>query len=650
MKRVVLLLLLTGCLGQAAQTQTRFVVRLKDKAFNSFSLANPSAYLSAKAVARRQQMGIAIDSTDLPVTQRYIDSIRLSGAVTILNTSKWLNQVCIQTSDGVALTRISAFPFVVAAPAPVGAKLSGATGSNKEFDGATGNEITSPLTPQGLQDVLSYGQSYNQVHIHNGEFLHNHGFKGEGMVMAMMDAGFYRYLDLPTFDSMRLNNRVLGTWDFVANESSVNEDHPHGMQCLSTIAANLPGAFVGSAPATAFYLFRTEDAATEYPVEEQNWAAAAERADSAGAKIFSVSLGYSTFSNIIYNYTYSHMNGNTTMITRAADLAAKKGILVVVAAGNEGNKTWRFITAPADGDSVLTVGAVNTNRQVAGFSSFGPTSDGQVKPDIASVGVSTVIANTSSGQPGFGDGTSFACPNIAGLATCLWQAFPEVSNMTVVDALRQSADRFANPNDRTGYGIPDVKKAFVLLLRRLYVKQFGLNNCVSSLNWNLKTDTSFRVVIERKLASESSYSVRATIPGAGGFAAQDFRITDDFSTTPLQNISYRIRVNIAADTSFILDSVVLNHIVPCIQPVREWTKVNPNPASDLLRVEIARASPVRIAITMHNNAGQLVYRQAAQQAAGNVIYTIPVKQLGSGVYYVAVYVDDKKVLVKKVLR
>ncbi len=649
MKKMILLLLLAGCFRESSG-QTRYIIRLKDKAFTAFTLANPSAYLSAKAIGHRTRYNIAIDSADLPVTQRYIDSIRLSGAVTILNTSKWLNQVCIRTSDAAALARIANFPFVATAPVPIGARSMETDGGNKILDTLSTSGITSPLSPQGVQDVFNYGQSFNQVHMHQGEFLHNHGFRGQGMVMAMMDAGFYHYKTLPTFDSMRLNNQVLGTWDFVANESSVDEDHTHGMQCLSTITANLPGSFVGSAPKASFYLYRTEDVASEYPVEEQNWAAAAEQADSAGVQIFSTSLGYAQFSNTMYNYTYSDMNGNTSIIARAADIAAKKGILVVVSAGNEGNKPWRYITTPADADSAMTVGAVNYNRQVASFSSYGPSSDGQVKPDVASVGVGTVIANSGNGQPGSGDGTSFACPNMAGLTSCLWQAFPEVNNMSVIEALRQSADRVTNPDTRTGYGIPDMKKAFVLLLRKHYTRQKALTACTAKIDWTVKADTSVRLAVARRLASENSYTIIRNITATGNFSSQNFSVTDDLNAVPLQDVFYRITMSISADTSFVLDSLVINHNLICAQPPVESVTVGPNPVKDMLKVNVVRINPVRVQLSLHNTAGQLLYSNTAQQSSGSVVYDVPMKALSSGVYYLSVYIDDKRVTIKRIVR
>jgi hypothetical protein len=539
---------------------SRYIIRLKDKGTNPYSISNPSQYLTARAIQRRTRYGIAIDSLDLPITPRYIDSIRLAGAVTILNSSKWLNQVAIQTTDAAALSKINAFPFVISSN-PAATKMQPAdVPVNKKLDGPVGTGSPAPVPNNVLADYYNYGLSYGQVHLHNGEFLHNRGFRGQGMQMAILDAGFYHYLSLPTFDSIRNNNQILGTWDFVSGNASVDEDHPHGMNCLSTIAANMPGTFMGTAPKTSFYLYRTEDAATEYPIEEQNWAAGIERADSLGVDICSTSLGYTTFDNATFNYTYANMNGNTTMIARSADMAAKKGMLIVVAAGNEGNGSWHYITTPADADSVLTIGAVSSAGNIGSFSSYGPSSDGQIKPSVAAVGVSAVIANTVNGQPTFGNGTSFACPNMAGLSTCLWQAFPEVNNMNIITVLQQSANRASNPDDRTGYGIPDMKKAFVSLIKQLFTQQISQTNCSAKLQWTVKTDSVISIVVERKLAAEINYTAINTQNSTGAFAARNFSFTDDLSAINSSNIKYRLKMNIAADTSFYLDSASVSFV------------------------------------------------------------------------------------------
>ncbi|MEO6540260.1 MAG: S8 family serine peptidase, partial [Ferruginibacter sp.] len=258
------------------------------------------------------------------------------------------------------------------------------------------------------------------------------------------------------------------------------------------------------------------------------------------------------------NYTYASMDGNTTLSAKGADMAAKKGIICVLAAGNEGNGAWHYIITPSDADSVMAVGAVSTSGAVGSFSSYGPSSDGQIKPSVAAVGVSAVIANSSNGQPSFGSGTSFACPNMAGLTTCLWQAFPEVNNMRIITVMQESATRATNPNDRIGYGIPDMKKAFVKLIKQLYTQQSAVANCAVILQWTAKTDSAISVVVERKLPAETNYTAINTQTSTGAFQSRNFSFSDDLRSFPTTGVWYRIRMNIAADTSFILDSMLIN--------------------------------------------------------------------------------------------
>ncbi len=455
---IVCLLLVKGIFSQ----ETRYIIELKDKQANQFQISNPSAFLSAKAIARRTKYKIEIDSTDLPVSKKYTDSILASGNIQILNTSKWLNLVLIQTSDASVLQKINSFPFVKSSSA-IARRISG----NKSIEDPIESEEQHRVQPRNRQriaaDAIQYGNSFGQVHIHNGDFLHELGLRGENMIIAMLDAGYQGYLTNRAFDSVRKKGQILGTWDFVKNEASVNEDNSHGMFCFSIMAGNIPSQLVGTAPAAKYYLFRTEDSGSEFPVEEQNWAAAAERADSAGVDLITSSLGYTTFDKSGFNHSYQDMDGDHTIVTRAADMAAKKGIIVTNSAGNDGSSPWKYIAAPADGDSVLAIGAVNADGLIASFSSYGPSSDGRVKPDVASVGWNTFFVNTN-GQVSQGNGTSFANPNLAGLIVCLWQAFPEFSNMEIIDAVKKSADQYSNPDDRTGYGIPDLKKAYEALL------------------------------------------------------------------------------------------------------------------------------------------------------------------------------------------
>ena len=558
MKKYILLIF-TLFFFAGAQAQTRYLVKFKDKGTNPFSLANPSQYLSTRGILRRTRFNIAIDSLDLPVTPRYVDSVRLAGAVTILNTSKWLNEVAIRTTDNAALAHIATLPFVSSVTA-IAAFSSTNTPVNKQMEHVTGPDL--PQDNSFINDIqadfYNYGRSHGQVHLNRADFLHNHGFRGENMQIGILDAGFFHYQTLPTFDSIRINNQILNTYDFVANETSVNEDDTHGEECLSTMAANMPGLFVGTAPKAVYCLYRTEDVATENKIEEHNLAAGFERADSIGVDVCSVSLGYNQFDITSQSYTYADMNGNTTLSSKAADLAAKKGMLPVVAAGNEGNTAWHFIVTPGDADSVITVGAVDTLRNIASFSSYGPSSDGRVKPELAACGLNAVIANPNTGQPVFGNGTSFATPNLAGMTTCLWQAFPEFNNMIIRDAMIRSGSTYTAPGTRIGYGIADMEKAFIILLRRSYTQQATVANCTASLQFNIKYDNSMNIVVERKLASESSYTTVQTIPGTGSFTNKTVNVSDDLTALVGGPALYRVRMDIAADTSFFLDSISVN--------------------------------------------------------------------------------------------
>jgi hypothetical protein len=282
----------------------------------------------------------------------------------------------------------------------------------------------------------------------------------------VLDGGFLAYLTNPAFDSLRLQNRILGIRDYVSYDGSVNEDNIHGAYCLSILAANEPGSIVGSAPGASYFLIRTEDVNSEYPVEEQNWAAGAEYADSAGADMISTSLGYSDFDDPTFNEVYARRNGHTAMVTIAANLAWKKGMIVTASAGNDGdlNTDYKFVACPADGDSVVAVGATDNAGNIASFSSWGPNGAGKLKPNICSVGSGTVLANTN-GLAATGSGTSFSNPNICGLIACLWQAFPEFNNSVIIDAVQKSSNKYNNPDSRYGYGLPNFQKAYDALLQ-----------------------------------------------------------------------------------------------------------------------------------------------------------------------------------------
>ena len=483
MKKYYLLIILCGLVFSfSAKSQySRYIIRLKDKNGSTFSISNPSAYLSAKALARRSRYKIAVDSTDLPVIKAYIDSIKAVPNVTVLNVSKWLNQVCIKTTDAAnALAKINTFSFVKSS-SPVAVRLAQPlpvqTYKMDEFNQQPVplrvSDVTGSFGFTGIQDVYNYGSNAGQIHIHEGEYLHNLGFHGEGMTIAMLDGGFFNYLNNPAFDSIRLQGQILGTWDYVANEQSVNEDNSHGAMCLSTIACNEPGKMVGTAPKAKFWLLRTEDVNSEYPVEEENWVAAAEFADSVGVDMITSSLGYSDFDDHSFDHSYAQRDGKTSIISIGATMAVRKGILVTNSAGNSGGSTTdaKFVICPADADSVLTIGATDVNRNIGYFSSWGPNGAGKLKPNVVSVGWNTVLANVNTGAPFTGSGTSFSNPNLCGLVACLWQAFPEFTNMEIIAALQRSSTKYTSPDYQFGYGIPSMKTAYLDLQQQRITKQ-----------------------------------------------------------------------------------------------------------------------------------------------------------------------------------
>ena len=452
---------------RAFAQEYKFLIHLRDKNNNGYNISNPASFLSDKSLQRRSKQHIGVDSTDLPVTAAYVDSLAALPSLRIQNKSRWFNQVLIVLTDTSVLQQVNQFSFVLSSE-PVNNR------SRKQIPGRISvNQHTAILGTRSVSadnslltitDSINYGASQGQVYIHHGEYLHGLGFHGEGMTIAMLDDGFNNYLTNPAFDSIRIQNRILGTYDFVNQKISVNEEDQHGANCFSIIAANIPGTMVGTAPAAGYWLFKTEDITSETPVEEQNWVAAAEYADSAGVDLITTSLGYDYFDDSVYNLNYAERNGHTSLVSRAANLAVSKGMIVTASAGNSGGLTGeqKYLLCPADGDSVFAVGSVDISGVIAYSSSWGPNSSGQIKPDGVSVGAGAYYV-APDGNVNSGSGTSYSNPNLAGLITCLWQAFPEFATHDILNAVRQSGDRYNSPDNRYGYGLPDFEKAYTIL-------------------------------------------------------------------------------------------------------------------------------------------------------------------------------------------
>jgi len=639
---------------------SKHIVLLKDKNASGHSLANPSTYLSLKAIQRRTKQKITIDSTDIPVNTAYIDSIRKVPNVIVLNNSKWLNQVLIETTDPNALSKINSFPFVktsrpiASIPKPQDEEII-----NKKFKETTTPFLDRSLINQrnnqnhimgNLGNVINYGNNLRQINIHEGEYLHNLGFTGQNITIAFMDAGYFGYKTNPVFDSMRLQNRVLGEYDFVKNEQSVNEDHPHGMQCLSTVAANRPGTMVGTAPHAKFWLFRTEDVATEYPIEEQNWVVAAEFADSAGTDMISSSLGYADFGNPLFNHLYSQRDGNTTLITIAADLAAKKGMIVMNSAGNSGtlNNDYKFVASPADGDSVVAVGATDMNGNIAGFSSWGPNGAGKLKPNIVSVGQGTIIA-TTAGNAFSGNGTSFSNPNVAGLIACLWQAFPEFSNMEIIDEVQKSSHKYNNPDERFGYGLPNFRKAFYSLLKRSFSASIVPSGCSMTINWTSKDNITMKYDLERKMATDTGFIKITTIKGlTDSFKLNNYSYKDVLiSGSPGEPISYRVRQYTSTDTSVVMYTSTVSLTEFCT--VGNRLIIRPNPFHNNINIVVGTTEKMdQLSVILTDITGRTLYQYQGSKLPGNLNMNIPSVSFPAGIYILTVR-DSKKILFTKIL-
>lgn len=646
--------------SEAAAQYSKYIIRFKDKNNSPYSLNNPSQYLSAKAVQRRINYNIIIDSTDLPVNPAYIQAVLNTGTVTLLNRSKWLNAITIQTTDASALTAINNLSFVKSSNA-IALRVAAAQKKNKFSESLIPLLKTSGANGM-TGDYYNYGSGAQQIQLTNGQFLHNIGLRGQTITMSLLDAGFFGYLSNTAFDSARNNNQFLGSWDFVANELSVNEDNAHGMNSLSEICANWPGTLVGTAPKATFWLFRTEDAATEQPIEEYNWASGAEYADSVGTDIISSSLGYNTFDNSAFDHTYADMNGNTTPCSIAADLAAKKGILVINSAGNEGGNTWKYIVAPADGDSVLAVGATNTSGTIASFSSYGPSSDGQIKPGVSTAGAGIIVAGTNS-QPATSSGTSFSCPNMAGLAACLWQGFPEYNNIKIIDAIQKSASKYITPDDHYGYGIPNMKTAFGILVSDFATSSASISNCQTTLNWTSKDLAMMRYEIERKLPGESSYIKIADVNGQGNsLATRNYQYTDALTNASAGTVLYRIKQIIdtatATLTGVYIDSASANLANTCLGSGVNDTNVAenkivvyPNPINITLQFSVDTKNAVsKLIFSVYDINGKLVYQSQQSKLAGKINYNLPLAHLSKGEYIIAVFDDKKKISSQKFLK
>jgi subtilisin family serine protease len=429
-------------------------VYFKDKPSQTEFMEAPLTMLSQRALDRRTRYNIALDLNDVPAEASYIIQIKNATGITVKAKSKWLNALHIQGTQ-TDINNISSLNFV--SKVEYANKSLNPSGKNEKQQKRVRKKIK-----LNFKTYFNYGNATNQIQMLKGNVLHQNNFTGEGMQIAIIDAGFPNVDNFAAFKRIRDNNQILGGYDFVNRNENFYTGYHHGMSVLSTIAGYVDNQFVGTAPDAKFYLFISEDNVNETPLEESLWVEAAEKADSLGVDVINTSLGYTTFDNSDYNYTYADMDGKTTFISRGAEIAFSRGMIVVNSAGNEGDDPWHYISAPADAVSVLSIGAVNASGNIANFSSYGPTADNRVKPDVCAQGAGVYIINSSGGIT-TSNGTSFSSPVLTGVVACLWQAFPDKNNAEIIQLVKESAHLYDNPTAQEGYGIPNFESVFNLL-------------------------------------------------------------------------------------------------------------------------------------------------------------------------------------------
>ena len=424
---------------------------LKDKKDTPYKLTHPEKYLSSRAIERRNRQGLGIDSTDLPITPKYLKKISETGSH-IISKSKWNNTVLVKVTDSSAVDRLKALSCVKST------QLLWITPDSIEMMDGRSKLSEAQSSPS----ITKYGVGEEQISMLNGIQLHDAGFRGRGMIIAIIDGGFNNVDSIPLFN----NIHILGSKDFAyPRNGNVFAEAEHGTLVLSCMAGNRPEIFIGTAPDASYWLLRSEYTAYESRVEEDYWSAAVEFADSVGVDVINSSLGYHAFDDKALSYRYEDLDGKTALISRTASLLACKGIILCKSMGNDGVISWKKMNVTADAENILSVGAVSMNKENALFSAVGPTADWRVKPDVMAAGMPARVIN-SKGELSQSSGTSLASPVLCGMVACLWQTFPNKTAYEIMDLVRRSGDTVEHPNNIYGYGIPDFWKAYLIGLQQ----------------------------------------------------------------------------------------------------------------------------------------------------------------------------------------
>lgn len=453
---IVLFFLLAQSL-LSAQKQYKFWVEFKDKNNSPYCICRPAEFLSARALERRARASIAVVENDLPVNSRYLEQLKATG-VKIHTSSRWANAAAV-IGDSSALQAIQNLPFVKTL-SYLGPHLKFRNPPNRPAKSRA--PLSSPPSIPG-QNIPEWGYAGQQNQLLGLPVLQLAGNRGKGIWVAVMDGGFSNADTIPLFDSVAHAGRLIPGWDFVERDAGIFEAAQHGTSVLSVMASNLPKYYVGTAPDATYFLLKTEDTGGEFPIEEVNWIAGAEWADSIGVDLINASLGYTSFNDPRLSHTYRELDGRTAIGSKGASIAATKGMIICNSAGNEGDGEWRYIGVPADAPGILAVGAVDGAGKRAAFSSFGPTPDGRIKPDLMAPGDQIVVAGNVGIGLGLSSGTSLASPMLVGALASLWSAYPEKTAAEILDAVFDAADQQNQPDNARGYGLPEMTEAWIEL-------------------------------------------------------------------------------------------------------------------------------------------------------------------------------------------
>lgn len=604
-RKVCVLLCVIAPFTGFCQTSSTYLVLFKDKKGTPFQTGKPEAFLTARAIERRERQNIPIRESDLPVNPDYLSKVAGTGAQ-VWFTSKWFNGAVVSATES-QLHQIAALPFYAgierkAALSPAGKTARLASGKS------------------GSAAPIDYGAAKQQIEMLGVQTLHQLGYTGAGLLIGVFDSGFRNADQQGYLKHLFDHSQITDTYDFISRNKEVYDDDTHGLQVLSVLASKQPGTLVGPAFDADYVLYRTENVSSETPYEEVTWLLAAERADSVGVDIINTSLGYNTFDDSAFDYSYAQMNGKTAVISRAARFAARTGMLLAVAAGNEGAGSWKYITAPADVDSVLSVGAVNAAEQRYALSSFGPNSEGVIKPDVAALG-SGVRVGSVSGSVVTSQGTSFATPLVAGLAALLWQQSPDQTAQELMERIRRMGNQAGHPDNELGYGIPFYSdKAVPAVPEQLTTT---LKNNLVTLSWVHQADAQTTGYEISRSRGDEPFVTIATV-------SQPLYNAD----TLLETGSYRYRVRALAgeQKSGYVVSAALQFTIAGLEMEIFPARLHPNPATEKITLRLGETyKNERLRIEILTAAGTVRLRQELTLQAGGEA-PVSIKNLQPGLY------------------